>query len=391
MAAVTTALRIRPGLPLLWRAVGTVQVGDDPAVAVLLERLDAADEALLDDLVAGAGRDVLRARAPGRGSTAERVDHLLGLLDGAGVLEERSAAPPPVPATAAEARAAGLVRGGDGWAALGRRAAVAVRVVGAGRTGTAVAAGLLEAGVGDVVLEDAPRRRVRRDDVAVGGHRAVDVGRGRATSAAVLPGGWAAALGRPPAQGVARPEALVVLVADGVVAPAGPAALLREDRPHLPVGLRPASAVVGPLVRPGRGPCSRCVALHRTDRDPSWPAVAAQLAHPARARDGEDAALARLVAAVTVVVVLGALDVGALDPAAPGPDGDAPAPPWSPGRDGTTPGLTWDVAVRPYPLTTARRWTPHPACGCTAVPAVRDEAPRPSGQGPDGVPGGQRP
>ena len=48
--------------------------------------------------------------------------------------------------------------------------------------------------------------------------------------------------------------------------------------PHLPMRVRATGAsVVGPLVIPGRTSCLVCADLHRTDRDPVWPALAAQL------------------------------------------------------------------------------------------------------------------
>jgi bacteriocin biosynthesis cyclodehydratase domain-containing protein len=47
--------------------------------------------------------------------------------------------------------------------------------------------------------------------------------------------------------------------------------------PHLPVRVRDGSGLVGPLVVPGVTSCLGCADLHRSDRDASWPAVAAQL------------------------------------------------------------------------------------------------------------------
>jgi hypothetical protein len=47
--------------------------------------------------------------------------------------------------------------------------------------------------------------------------------------------------------------------------------------PHLPVRMRDGAGLVGPLVIPGVSSCLCCVDLHRTDRDPAWPALAAQL------------------------------------------------------------------------------------------------------------------
>jgi hypothetical protein len=46
----------------------------------------------------------------------------------------------------------------------------------------------------------------------------------------------------------------------------------------LQVAIREGLVVVGPLVRPGGSPCANCLELHRADRDPAWPVLAAQLA-----------------------------------------------------------------------------------------------------------------
>ena len=70
---------------------------------------------------------------------------------------------------------------------------------------------------------------------------------------------------------------LAVLVADWVLGPDDAATWLRRDVPHLPVVSADRSVTVGPFVEPGRSPCVYCVQLARTDADPAWPAVAAQL------------------------------------------------------------------------------------------------------------------
>ena len=71
--------------------------------------------------------------------------------------------------------------------------------------------------------------------------------------------------------------AVVVLVADWVLAPAEHLAWLNRDVPHLPVVMSERSVAVGPLVEPGDGPCLYCVQLARLEADPSWLAVATQL------------------------------------------------------------------------------------------------------------------
>lgn len=70
---------------------------------------------------------------------------------------------------------------------------------------------------------------------------------------------------------------LAVLFADFALPPSRYTRWLRDDVPHLPVVFGDRFVRIGPLVTPGSGPCLHCVDLHRTDADPSWPAVAAQL------------------------------------------------------------------------------------------------------------------
>ncbi len=70
---------------------------------------------------------------------------------------------------------------------------------------------------------------------------------------------------------------LTVVLAHYEVDPALAARLVREDAPHLPVLLSPEGAEIGPVITPGSGPCLGCLAAARTDRDPAWPLVAAQL------------------------------------------------------------------------------------------------------------------
>lgn len=74
------------------------------------------------------------------------------------------------------------------------------------------------------------------------------------------------------------PDAAAVVFAVARVAPPSVAAsLMASDVPHLPVVLTGSGADIGPYVQPGDTACLACVAAHRRDADPSWPAVAAQL------------------------------------------------------------------------------------------------------------------
>ena len=77
--------------------------------------------------------------------------------------------------------------------------------------------------------------------------------------------------------GAGTDAAAVVFLVHRVVAPGAAAALMGADVDHVPIALTGSGAEVGPFVEPGRSACLACVAAHRRDSDPSWPAVAAQL------------------------------------------------------------------------------------------------------------------
>jgi hypothetical protein len=134
-----------------------------------------------------------------------------------------------------------------------------------------------------------------------------------------------------------------VLLAARVVPPASYLRWLAADVPHLAVVLDERGAEIGPFVRPGSGPCVRCLHLARRDGDAAWPAIAAQLAvaeaPPHRGRARHEA----LALAASVVDDLLRAGRTALD-AATVVVSDAPVP----------------ASPRPSPIGM------HPECGCRA-------------------------
>ena len=135
---------------------------------------------------------------------------------------------------------------------------------------------------------------------------------------------------------------LIVLVGDGVLAPADHTPWLSRDVPHVAVLAAETSVTVGPFVEPGAGPCLYCVHLARTDDDEAWPALATQLL--GRAPSPLDP-LARAEAASFVTrKVLERLH------GAPG--------------DGTS----WRLDGRGG--VSARTWARHPDCRCAAPPGT---------------------
>jgi hypothetical protein len=145
-----------------------------------------------------------------------------------------------------------------------------------------------------------------------------------------------------PAQLGERPQ-LTVLAVDGPVPDERHTALHAADTPYLIVSLGIDSGVVGPLVLPGLTSCLRCADLHRRDRDPAWPALAAQLTVQRRYGPASAAVVATILAGVAAQQVLAYLD------------GEDPA-----SLDGTLELHLPDWRIR------RRSWPPHPECGCLA-------------------------
>lgn len=329
-------MRLRPGLTVLWRGAGESQVGVDPRCSVLLRGLTPAEQRVLEALVrAPTEADLLRL---GRSADVapERVRELVAALEAAHVLDPRTRpAWPLVEPRPEEAYWSRLRPDGDGGAVVDARARASVGVVGLDRLGLTLAMSLAGAGIGTVLLEDGAVVK----DADVGPYHPRDVGGRRAEQAmghlrSVYPHV------RTSAAAGARPD-VVVVVATAVADPVRLATLRRAGVTHLPVVVGDVEVTVGPLVAPGRGPCSRCVDLHRTDADPAWPAVATQLltASPAPT----EATLAMLGAALAAHQVLAAVD----------------------GRDVAVAGATLTVdALSPLPV--VRSWTAHPDCPCEA-------------------------
>jgi bacteriocin biosynthesis cyclodehydratase domain-containing protein len=74
-----------------------------------------------------------------------------------------------------------------------------------------------------------------------------------------------------------EPCDFAIAVGHFVLAPELHGLWLRRDVPHLPVVFSDTTVDVGPIIEPGHGPCLYCLQRYRTDADPSWPAISAQL------------------------------------------------------------------------------------------------------------------
>lgn len=362
-APVPAAVRLTASTRVLWRSgdelqleLGTRSVVVRGPTAHFVGSLDRADEA---ERFGSGG-------APIGSATTPDADVLMTLqaLDRAGFLT-RVADPDLVPAE--PDRSVRAVRLGPDLAALatrfgGRAAQVLtarhrrqVSVRGSGRLPTLIASLLAAAGIGHVDVggydptgSDATGGEVALRDAAPGGLQPGDEGRRTILAAAeavqrAAPGVDTSS----PSTSRRRPD-LTILATDAHIHTDVHLPLTVDGRPHLAASVWAARAVIGPLVVPGHTSCLGCADLHRGDRDPAWPALAAQLATATgAARASSDIAVTVLAAAVTAVQALAYLD------------GERPA----------TANGTLEIALPDWRLR-RRTWVTHPDCPCAGFGAA---------------------
>ncbi|WP_460599031.1 hypothetical protein [Flexivirga lutea] len=142
------------------------------------------------------------------------------------------------------------------------------------------------------------------------------------------------------------PADLVVLPAVDALAPLAGQPWQRRGIPQLPVVVSGGRLSVGPLVRPGSGPCLSCLDLHRGARDPGWASwLASRAVHTDVDREMDTVPeLRSAAAALTALIARGLLEHEPL-----------PA------------GVSLSLE-RPQPRVRHHLWTCHPSC-CGAAEA----------------------
>lgn len=341
-------MRWRRGIQVLERRRGEVQIGTDPRWAIRLGGLARREVELLRAL--SDITDVPLEQLAHRHSVPlERSRELVAALDGARVVapdveNRRGLGRTPVPARLGEdLRVLSLLADdADGAELLRTRGASTVRVEGLGRAGAVLAGALATAGVGTIGLADP--RPVSPAEPGVAGLTERDVGTPREEVVArvltdVAPGVSTAISN---AAGID----VVVLVDSYANDPQRADEWRSRGVTVLPLVVREGDVVVGPLVRPDRGPCLRCVGLHLSDTDRDWPLLWAQLcARGQREPAPQESVLAQLAGTFAAGQVLAEID------------GTGPA----------TLGASFELAA-PELVGRRREWAVHPRCECSAPP-----------------------
>jgi bacteriocin biosynthesis cyclodehydratase domain-containing protein len=322
-----------PGLHRLWRGRRSLQLGTDPARAVVVELPDAGAARLLDLLDGSRSERAVLAEA-GRHEIAEAdARALLESLRAAGlVVAAQTLVPHNLPDPARRrltGEAAALALRGAGAPAtpaeiLRRRAAARVVVTGRGPLAAPIALALAQAGVGHVWPATAG-----------------PVPAGQATAAEEDLAGAIIRTAPGTRTGRLRRREATFVVQVGMNRPANLVAAGYARLAHLAVAVRDGAAVIGPLVPPAGSPCLNCLDLHRRDRDPAWPALAAQLA-TTPPPGGEPCAVATVLSAAGLAA------------------GEVLS--WLDGRAPTTLGASVEITSPGRPR--RRSWPPHPGCHC---------------------------
>jgi bacteriocin biosynthesis cyclodehydratase domain-containing protein len=368
---------LKPGLTPVWRDRDTLQIGVDSRRAVALSGM--AGIAWVISLLDGSrDRTQVIEAATHRGVPAETAERVLALLASAGALDDfpaatlRALSQPLRTRLTAELATVSLARGDcDGGArTLARRLAAQVRIHGSGRVAAAIASLLTTSGVCCVSHADPAREAAgspsppppaptppattppaappsAAPSTTTPPAATPSAAPSTTTPPAATPSAApstttppAAASPRMAPASAARPD-LVVLTARHL--PELQADLMRDQVPHLVVSASEAIGIVGPLVMPGRTACLRCLDLFRTDHDPAWPLILAQLAGRPPGPLSCDAPLAAAVAAQATSQALDFIDK-------------------APGAVAVTNGTL--ELVLPGWQWRRRTWPPHPECSC---------------------------
>lgn len=339
-----------PALRQLWRGKTTLQLGVDPARAVVLDDVDASTVAVLSLLDGRRTVAEVTASAAASGHAAARVDALLGQLTRCGAVVDGNPAsglPKRLPVTARrrlgpDLAVLSLSAGVEAGAMLARRSRRAVVIQAHGRIAPMLASLLGASGVGRVHVQ--AKGMVNSGDIGPGGLLPSDEHRPYAVAAAEAVRRAAPEVDTRPLGPTRQPD-LVVLAGGHRPSPAGAMGKATRGVPHLPVSLRDGTAVIGPLLVPGRTACLDCIELHRTDRDPLWPALVAQLSTTRRDQpEPNHVAIAATAASLAASQVLCYFDGGE---------------PEALGRSLELTGLGEHLR--------RRTWLPHARCDCTGA------------------------
>lgn len=304
---------IPPVLRRVWRGPDVLQIGSDPDRAVILEGVTPS---LAEFLASIDGFSPLERYLIEQAVPQSTVIDTLRRLHRAGCVVDlapgdqrpESARHPMFSGRLLPEIAARSLGALDAQPAeiLSRRARARVVVVGGRRLGPMLGSLLATSGIGrvDVIAHG----RVESSDVIPGGAPEAAIGEARSSATRQALRELHRDLTTGPLAPSESPD-LVILADPWPLSDERERSLRAAGTPYLCAAVRERRAVIGPFVLPHESSCLRCQELYRTDHDPQWKAVAAQLAHaPARAIESGEIATVTLAAGFALTHALQWLD-----------------------------------------------------------------------------------
>lgn len=321
MSTTTTrALDALPSVPWLppvlrrtWRAAGVLQIGLDPARAVVLRNVTAEVAWFINGLDGARTLETVIAQTTVAEDIARNV---LRTLHRAGLLVDLADDEGHPPSGQHPALAGSLASEIHGRSlghlietpakAMRSRERAQVVVVGDNRVASTAVAILAASGVGSIGVIHS--RRVTSADVVPGGATLDDLGRGGLEVMREAVTRVSAHTRVTPVGATDTPD--IVVLTDAVDPHCDRVRMLMHTGTvFLHATVRERRGVIGPFVIPGQSSCLQCQEALRRRRDPQWAAVQAQLlSHPPHIADGGELTLVSMTSAIAATQVLQWLD-----------------------------------------------------------------------------------
>lgn len=288
--------KINPGLKRLWRDPNTLQFGYQPGY--ILKDLSPGAERLIGLLEIGVPENQIENLPKITNSSKAEVDNILNrlapILISGGTKVKLSAE--EIDRKFSELIRIALVSSTNPEAVLQQRRKTNVFVSDLSRAGLVLVQALVATGIGKIFTADA--KHVTMPDTQLLGHPKTALGITRSSSAKqVIHGESKIELHTKLSDPAYEETHFAILIDHEVVSPASYQIWLSRDVPHLSIVFNERGVQISPVIVPGQSACLGCAGIEKIELDPSWLAIAPQLAeHPRNLADTQSLLFAAAVA-----------------------------------------------------------------------------------------------
>ncbi|MFM1779590.1 MAG: hypothetical protein RIS51_735 [Actinomycetota bacterium] len=273
--------KINPGLKRLWRDPSTLQFGYQPGY--VLKDLSASEERIIRLLEIGVPDNQIESLPELAKSSKSEVDSILTrlspILISGGTKLKFSAE--EIEQKFSELIRIALVSGKNPDLVMRERSKSKVFISELSRAGLVITQALAACGIGRIFTADA--KHVNLSDTQLLGYPEASLGVTRASSAKQATRGQAKVeLHSRLSDPIYEETNFAILLQQEVVSPQSYQIWLSRDVPHIAVTFNERGVRISPVVVPGVSACLGCAEIEKIAIDPSWLAIAPQLAENPR-------------------------------------------------------------------------------------------------------------